>query len=397
MKKIILGVLVMLALTGLIASCEPGKKPDAAAGDTATTTEAVTEPPEPFVLPDDLGLKDYVAIIRPDFRIGTYYFLDAEWHSPKIIEHAKKNYDTATLGIFMHETQPSRASWSLTRLNSRLSTVKRHGMDVCFHLLNGWNTYSPAWFKDGSFTEEELEEILDNRIKTIMEKYKDDIWAVHVINEAFEWGGGLYPAARNKWINMGMTRLDSGYSIPKYIELSFIKAREYGGDDILLVYNDDGNSLPETNRGRSTLRLIREMKGAGIPVDAVGVQLHMYLRADGKIYEEQGIVFDYAKFDAMITAYGELGVEVHITEFEVKLPANPTEEQYEKQAETYRRVLETCINNPYCTLFQVWYISDNYSPGDTKSGPFDKSNDPKPAYYAMRDLLKEMAEDVLNG
>jgi endo-1,4-beta-xylanase len=74
------------------------------------------------------------------------------------------------------------------------------------------------------------------------------------------------------------------------------------------------------------------------------------------------------------------------------------EERYAKQAEIYKEMLEACLESGVCKSFTVWGIGDKYSWIETQEwyseySPegiptlFDDNLKPKPAYFAIRDIL----------
>jgi len=100
--------------------------------------------------------------------------------------------------------------WTVSQLNAlvkdildadrRTANVRINGMDVILHAFLGWDTYGPEWFTGGKFTPEELETILDTQIKTVMDQYHPDIWAVHPVNEVFQANGSWRAATNDQWI-----------------------------------------------------------------------------------------------------------------------------------------------------------------------------------------------------
>jgi endo-1,4-beta-xylanase len=99
---------------------------------------------------------------------------------------------------------------------------------------------------------------------------------------------------------------------------------------------------------------------------------------------------------ANIKRFNNLGLEVHITEMDVRLKLPPAREDLIKQAEIYRDMLKICLSSQKCTAFIIWGVTDRYSwIPDTFKGYgsaliFDESYNPKPAYYYLLKTLKEL-------
>lgn len=97
----------------------------------------------------------------------------------------------------------------------------------------------------------------------------------------------------------------------------------------------------------------------------------------------------------MIKSYGDLGLEVHITEIDVSCSGcsgNSDSTQNVKQAQVYKKALEACIvDNPgVCTAFLSWGITDEHTWKGVWNHPLplDENYKRKPAYYKMREVLR---------
>lgn len=345
----------------------------------------------------DLGLKDYISMIRPDFKIGFYHIL---WPIDSEIPNQifKKDFNYSSLGIFMNKTQKTLTDWDLGFLNEqdfRLSTLKNIGItDIGYHHLYGWNIYNPPWFTEETFTSQELETILDSRAKYIFDKYGTDMLDMHVINESFP-GGNWRDAKDDQWTNLGFVTGWNGYNYPKYLGLGFEKSRLYGGRNVKLIYNDNNNSMYGMTGGNyksvQNLNLFKNFKELGIPIDGVGLQCHFAIEPTGKVYEGTFEV-DYSKITQQMNELGKLGAIVQITECDITLPSAIYGDNYlEIQAKAYLDIFKTCFENPHCNLFQLWYLNDVNTPDGKRSGFFDADWNPKPAYFAILDYLYEKA------
>ena len=88
-----------------------------------------------------------------------------------------------------------------------------------------------------------------------------------------------------------------------------------------------------------------------------------------------------------------LGLDVHITEMDVRINGVVTEEKLARQASIYKDMLRVCIAAENCRAFVLWGFTDRHSwipqyfRGWGSALPFDEAYRPKPAYRALMEAL----------
>ena len=119
---------------------------------------------------------------------------------------------------------------------------------------------------------------------------------------------------------------------------------------------------------------------------------------------------DYAVQDYLegvkdnVARLGALGLEVHYSEVTIGCnddvyddDAKPgycedrwTEYMSATQAYLYKGLLEICLNEPMCTVFQLWGAVDGWTGAYTGEGsyPFDTNYRPKESWHAMMDAME---------
>lgn len=275
------------------------------------------------------------------------------------------------------ETQPQQGKFTFDRFDRLVEFAEEHDMAVHGHTLV-WHQCSPVWLETGSFTRDEAIELLETHIKTVVGRYKGRIPIWDVVNEAVD--------------DNGTTLRDTPWHRligDDYIDLAFQFAHE-ADPDALLFYNDYG---AEGLNGKSNTiyKMVADMIERGIPIHGVGLQAHFELGG-----------FNADQIAANIKRLGELGLQVQITEIDVRYAGEGTDETFQRQAGDYRRVLEACLDSEYCTAFIVWGVSDRftwlrnsnlgfYNNPTVEPLLFDEDYQPKPAYYAVADLLARRA------
>jgi len=251
-----------------------------------------------------------------------------------------------------------------------ISFAQANGMKVRGHTLV-WQRQMPEWLQYGEWTPEQVQEILYNHIQTVVGRYRGQIYAWDVVNEALTGRGSF---GNTFWYqNLG----------PEYIDLAFQWAHE-ADPDALLFYNDyDAEALNAKSDG--VYDLVKGMQERGIPIDGVGMQFHIRTGMDQNL----------DTVAQNIQRLADLGLQVHITELDVTVPDDPTEEDLGAQAETYRKVLDICLSEPNCTALVIWGFTDKYSWREVpKPGYgaliFDENFLPKPAYFAMLETISKV-------
>ncbi|MEA5077449.1 MAG: endo-1,4-beta-xylanase [Anaerolineaceae bacterium] len=261
------------------------------------------------------------------------------------------------------------------------------------HLV--WGAYEegvlPDWLLKGNFSREELLKILENHVKTLVSRYEDRVTFWSIANEATI--RDQYPGSDFWYDHLGA----------EYIEKSFLWAREADADAVL-VFNADNNESP---RDAATIdhinriyKQVKTLKEKGVPIDVIGMQMHLFLPWNSAVTPKKADVV------ATMQRYGELGVKVMITEMDVNLHQmkGSQEEKLARQTQLYADMMSACIEAGNCIAFSTWGVSDAYSwitclglgwqcavyPGpmpDAAPLLFDQSFLPKPAYFAVREVL----------
>ncbi len=238
-----------------------------------------------------------------------------------------------------------------------------------------WENQLPTWLEDGTWTQQEAIDIMEDHIATVGGRYAGRIKYWDVVNEAMDDGTGeLRP---NFWLN------NVGAS---YLDIAFRAASEADPDAILL-YND--YSISEVNQKSTAIYdMIVGMQARGVPIDAIGFQLH--ITTDNPP--------DLTSVRANMDRFAALGLDVHFTEIDIRI-LNGFEARPNKavlQAQLYRDLLELCIDHPACSTYQMWGFTDAHTwVYDFFGGqypieaplPFDPDYRPKLAYFGLVDAL----------
>lgn len=245
----------------------------------------------------------------------------------------------------------------------------QNGLKVRGHTLV-WHEQLPDWLKVVDYDNDDLATLIEEHIKTVVGRYKGRIQYWDVLNEAIDWDGSLRDTV---WLeSLG----------PQYMDQVFRWTHE-ADPDAQLFYNDyaaEGLGA----KSDAVYELVKGMLERGVPIDGVGFQGHFGI-------EDPPSPDEVAANIERLTA---LGLEVQFTEVDVRIPEPVTDEKLQEQADVYWSMLSVCVNHPGCTAFITWGVTDRFSwissflDGYDAGLLLDREYQPKPAYWALRDVLE---------
>jgi endo-1,4-beta-xylanase len=282
--------------------------------------------------------------------------------------------------------RPDAATYDFGQGDELVRFAQAHGMKVRGHCLV-WGRSNPEWLTQGHFTVPQLSRLLHEHIDRVMGHYAGQVFAWDVVNEALDENGNVRSSIWYDEPGIGF----SGHGT-EYIERVLRWAHE-ADPHALLFYNEaEGEGL--NRKSDAIYAMVNDFKRRGVPIDGVGLQMHISL-ADADI---PAIAADISTNIARLTA---LGVQVQITELDVSLPLDSSglarAEDLSRQADVYRAIVRACLNSAGCTAIQTWGFTDKYSwIGSHSRGargqalPFDRTYQPKAAYRAV-------LEEILAG
>lgn len=287
-----------------------------------------------------------------------------------LAEHFNKI--TPESDLKMGRVQPTEGVFTFAKADSVIEFARKNNMILHGHTLV-WHEEMPTWIEKYRGNAPGLAKVLKSHIETVVGRYKGKFKYWDVVNEAIEDDG----YRKNIWYNtLGKD----------YIHRAFIYAHN-ADPGAKLIYNDYDIET-ENKKSTRVLSLLSQMKNAGILIHGVGLQMHV---------SDKGINYD--SFRKMINKYARLGLEVHITEMDVKIrkaDANTTAKSLEKQKVVYETIARICAESPYCKSFTTWGFTDKYTwiPGFTggqyhKPLLFTEFYTRKPSFYGVINGLRK--------
>lgn len=257
------------------------------------------------------------------------------------------------------ETEPEPGRFEFAAADRIVAFAGENGQRVRGHALV-WHMQVPPWVT-GSLAE------MRRHIEGVAGHFRGRVAQWDVVNEALDDEGGLR-------VTPFLGTMGSSY-----IARAFAIARRVD-PDARLAYSDYGAESPATPKGRALYRLVRALVQQRVPLDVVGFQTHADLRP-------------IPGFERQLRRIAALGVDVELTEVDVRLPADATPADLRAQAVAYRRIVEACRAVPRCRGITFWGVDDGNSwipeffPGMGNALLLDARLEPKPAYDAVRRAL----------
>jgi endo-1,4-beta-xylanase len=275
--------------------------------------------------------------------------------------------------------RPTKDTYNFEQMNNIVKYAKSYDMPIeAHHLVWGDEKWLPDWLKEGNYSPEELKQILKEHILTVGTHYKGEIKQWSIVNEAFTRNMHLYDL-RDWWTD--------SIGDMSYIDDAFIWARQ-ADPNAILILNDFGNeSINDVSN--QMYDYIKEAKERGVPIDGIGMQMHI----DGSNPpKKEDVIKNMRRF-------ADIGVGIYVTEFDVNMnDVKGSKEKKERiQGKSYYEMLRACIESEVCHSFAYLGITDSetwYNYMELENDPmplmFDREYKPKPAYYST---YKALAKD----
>lgn len=349
MRPIILFVVVVVSLLGW---------PSAAARRAARDGRA------------DAGLQAWAR--QRDFYVGAAVAMQPFKDERAYQETLKREFNVcvAENAFKFDSVHPAKDRYNFAETDALVAFTQANGMKLRGHTLV-WHKQLPAWLTQGSYSRAEAVSLLKDHITTLVKRYQGKIWAWDVVNEAVaEDEAGL---RKNSFWYQKIG--------PDYLKLAFQFAHE--ADPNALLYYNDFSAEDTGRKSKDVYNLVRELKRQGVPLHGVGWQMHV--DGDFKIKPAHR---DNAR------RLAELGLEISITELDVRMPLPLTPTAATRQAAVYRDVADFCLRQPNCKALVLWGFTDKHSwipqvfPGAGDALIFDADYRPKPAYATLQQSLQ---------
>ena len=348
--------LVPLILLAVAACSSDPARPPGTGVDTTSNTAA------------PLRQAAQVRNLRVGTAVDRLFKNDAEGTQFKTIAAREFSALTAENDMKHQRLQPSRGVFRFERADSLVAFAEANNMQMRGHTLV-WHQQNATWLTSGTWTQAEATTLMTDHITAVVSHFRGHIVAWDVVNEALNDDG---------------TRRSTFWSAKvggDYIDRAFRAAR--AADPQALLFYNDYNIEGSNAKSDSAYALVRGMQQRGVPIDGIGFQGHFQL---GALPAKQSLISNIARFAA-------LGLKIHFTEVDIRVPQPSTLAQLATQAENYRDVFDVCLQSTACQMVVTWGLTDKetWVPGTfTGWGEpllFDVQFRPKIAYWTVHNFL----------
>jgi endo-1,4-beta-xylanase len=346
------------------------------------------------------ALKD---VFSDKFLIGTAMSASQIMGTEKGIKDlAAKHFNSLTAENAMkwEKIHPLPGQYSFVEADSTVAFAEKNGMFMVGHCLI-WHSQTPDWvFTDSlgkPLTRDALLARMKDHIFTVVGHYKGHVKGWDVVNEALADDGSM---RKTKW-----------YEIigDDYLQQAFEFAKE-ADPDAELYYNDYNIETPA--KSDSALQLLKKLMAQGVKIDGVGIQGHYHMDFP-----------NLKDLDNSIQQFGELGLKVMITEFDINVLPRPDnyggadiakDFELQKKMNPYPESLpdsmQQSLAKRYADMFEIfvkhsdkvsrvtfWGLYDgqswlnNWPVRGRTNHPllFDRNLKPKPAFHTVIETAKQ--------
>ena len=299
------------------------------------------------------------------------------------VDHAK--VITSDIALKMSRVAPKEGPLQFEAADRLHQFCNQNKIPMRGHCLI-WNEWVPQWIK--AMTSAEREKFFDRYIDEVIGRYAGQFQSWDIVNEPF-WPDHKAP---------GGYRLGPWYDMfgPNYVKRTFQRAGSV--DKRTKFVLNEAHAERDDNTGKQVraglLRLVDELKDAGVRLDAVGLQGHLQPRYP----------HDPARFHEFVQQLASRGVDIYITEFDVRDDTFPDDiaARDAMVADTAKRFLVDTLSVPAVKMLIAWQLADNYSfyrdivkqknplsERWPRPLPFDEAMQMKPLYFAIADAFKQ--------
>ncbi|KAJ5715558.1 Glycoside hydrolase superfamily [Penicillium malachiteum] len=265
-------------------------------------------------------------------------------------------------------TEPSQNTFTFTNGDVIADLAEANGQKLRCHNLV-WYEQLPSWVSSGTWTNATLLAAMKNHITNVVTHYKGQCYAWDVVNEGLADDGTYRDNIFYQYIGEA------------YIPIAFATAAA-ADPDVKLYYNDY-NIESAGSKATAAQNIVKLVKSYGAKIDGVGLQSHFIV----------GSTPSQSAQASQMAAFTALGVEVAITELDIRMTLPSTDALLAQQKTDYASTVAACAQTSGCVGITIWDWTDKYSwvpntfSGQGAACPWDANLVKKPAYTGILTAL----------
>ncbi len=327
------------------------------------------------------GLRALASAKQPGFKIGAAVALGPIVSDQTYANELTNNFSSITPENLMkwQFIEPAPGQFSFQQADALVDFALRNGMVIHGHTLV-FSEANPKWVQDlptaTTADKQAVQSVMLNHISTVVGHYKGKVASWDVVNEPLQDYDTFDPSSgqilrNNKWYQaMGSN----------YIALAFRAAHQ--ADPGAKLYINEYGLEAGGERWDSFLSLVKNLKTAGVPIDGVGFESHVY---------DSGDIIDPAVLRSHIDQLAQLGLHSSVSEMDVY-----DDDGLAVQAQQYSSVFGMCLADTNCVSFTTWGVDDRYDVYQDDNHQLQFGNDllfnqgaETPAYQAIQASLNQ--------
>lgn len=173
-----------------------------------------------------------------------------------------------------------------------------------------WHSQLAPWVETTEWTPKTLTKAIKTHVRKVASHWRGRCYAWDVVNEALNEDGTYRESVFYKVLG------------EEYIKIAFREAAK--ADPHAKLYYNDYNLESPSAKSEGAIRIVKMLQDDGIKVDGIGMQAHLVAHRAPSLDDQIAVMKSYAK----------TGVEVALTELDVRieLPVNKTNMAWQKEA-----------------------------------------------------------------
>lgn len=329
----------------------------------------------------------------PDLRLRALATRVGRWVGAAFVEGSQaaafrevlaREFNSTTAPLYWQTTEGQRGVFDFRAADEAVAVASAAQLRLRGHPLVWGRLGLPEWVR--ALTDaDDLRAAMTAHIQMVVGRYRGRIAQYDVVNEPLTFDGtpGRFGNGLEDYVFSRV--LGTGY-VREALEIA------HAADPDAALFINELLVMRPGPKQDALFALARDLVASGAPLHGIGLQGHITPPfAAAYLPTRDDIAATVARFAA-------LGLRVEITELDVSL-SDPAS-QLARQAAIYGDVFAGCLRTPGCDGITTWGLTDR----DTwirdffqvEAAPllFDAAYQPKPAYTAVQEQLRQLAESA---